>query len=275
MTPSDSLLDVARRLASEAGDLIREGRASAQVAATKSSSVDIVTQMDLASERLLRDRLAQWRPGDGILGEEGDDVESETGITWVLDPIDGTVNYLYGIPHYGVSVAAVSGEPTTHGWTLEAGAISDATGVLWSAARGQGAFRDGESLTRAGDAPPLERTLLATGFQYLAERREAQGRVAAAMVSRVRDIRRLGAGAIDLCHVAAGTVDAYYEHGLQPWDIAAGALIAREAGLMVAGIDGGPADESVLIAAAPERWHELRDALVEAGAAHLWDAAGR
>lgn len=268
-----ALMDVARTLAEEAGVLIREGRSSAEVAATKSSDVDIVTHMDLASEELLRARIASLRPGDGILGEEGDDVVSETGITWVLDPIDGTVNYLYGIPHYGVSVAAVSGGPTPHTWTLEAGAIADGLGTLWSAARGEGAYRGDDRIGRT-DAAPLDRTLLATGFQYVSERRARQGAVVARMLPQVRDIRRLGAAAIDLVQVAAGTVDAFYEHGLHPWDIAAGALIAAEAGVKVAGIDGGPADERLVIAAMPEVWDTLRDALVDAGAADIPGLAG-
>ncbi|WP_084130513.1 inositol monophosphatase family protein [Demequina sp. NBRC 110055] len=268
MTSPRDLMDVARDLAEQAGTLIRDGRAQAQVAATKSSDVDIVTQMDLASEDLLRERIAQWRPGDGILGEEGDDVASDTGITWVLDPIDGTVNYLYGIPYYGVSVAAVSGNPTTHEWRLEAAAIADATGELWSAARGEGAFR-GDARIGRRQATTLDGTLLATGFQYVAERRARQGDIVAAMLPRVRDIRRQGAGAIDLCHVAAGTVDAYYEHGLKAWDIAAGTLIAQEAGLTVAGVDGAPADEGLVIAAHPDLWPTLHDALMEAGARAL------
>ncbi|WP_084101271.1 inositol monophosphatase family protein [Demequina sp. NBRC 110051] len=270
MATPQELLDVARALASEAGALIRDGRAQAQVAATKSSDVDIVTQMDLASEQLLRERIAQWRPGDGILGEEGDDVPSETGITWVLDPIDGTVNYLYGIPYYGVSVAAVSGPANTHEWRLEAAAISDATGELWCAARGEGAYRGDHRIGRR-DTTSMDRTLLATGFQYTAARRARQGEIVARLLGQVRDIRRQGAGAIDLCHAAAGTVDAYYEHGLKAWDIAAGSLIAQEAGLKVAGVGGGPADEGLVIAAHPDLWDALHDALMEASAGPLAD----
>ncbi|WP_062520670.1 inositol monophosphatase family protein [Demequina silvatica] len=265
MTTPTELLDVASALASEAGRLITEGRRDARVALTKSSSVDIVTQMDIAAERLIRDRLAELRPEDGVLGEEGDHVPGTSGITWVVDPIDGTVNYLYGIPHYSVCVAAVSGPPEPRRWTIEAGAVMDGAGVLWTAARGQGAWRDGAPLRR-DDAPPLDRTLVATGFQYVAERRALQGQVVARLLPQVRDIRRLGSASVDLVHVAAGLVDAYYEQGLQPWDFAAGALIAAEAGVRVAGTDGGPADSDMLIAAMPEAWDALRDALVEAGA---------
>lgn len=270
MTESVELMDVALRLAREAGELVRKGRSSAEVAATKSSDVDIVTQMDLASETLLRERIAQWRPDDAILGEEGDDTVGTSGITWVLDPIDGTVNYLYGIPHYAVSVAAVTGDVRNGEWTRVAGALVDGDGVEWKAALGHGSYRNGVRLMRKG-GPGLSGTLLATGFQYVAERRVAQGNIVTQMLGQVRDIRRLGSAAVDLCLVAAGTIDAYYEHGLHPWDFAAGALVASEAGLRVAGIDGGDADSHLLIAAIPEVWDELRDALEAAGARQPWD----
>lgn len=269
MPQPQELMDVALRLAREAGELIRAGRASAEVASTKSSDVDIVTQMDLASERLLRERLAQWRPDDAILGEEGDDTPGTSGITWVLDPIDGTVNYLYGIPHYSVSVAAVTGDVRHGQWQRIAGAVCDGEGVEWTAAVGHGSFRNGVRLMRTG-GPGLSGTLLGTGFQYVAERRVAQGRIVTEMLGQVRDIRRLGAASVDLCLAAAGMLDAYYEHGLQPWDFAAGALIASEAGLKVAGIDGGDPDSHLTIAAIPEVWQELRDALEAAGARQPW-----
>jgi len=263
-------MDVAVRLAREAGALVIEGRARAEVTTTKSSDVDIVTQMDVASETLLRKRIAQWRPDDAILGEEGDDTAGTSGITWVLDPIDGTVNYLYGIPHYAVSVAAVTGDVRNGQWTRLAGAVFDGQGVEWTAALGHGSYRNGVRLMRQG-GPGLSGTLLGTGFQYVAERRVAQGRIVAQMLGQVRDIRRLGSAAVDLCLAAAGTLDAYYEHGLRPWDFAAGALVASEAGLRVAGIDGGEPDSHLLIAAIPEVWDELRDSLEAAGARDPWD----
>ena len=262
-------MDVAVRLAREAGALIIEGRAQAEVTATKSSDVDIVTQMDVASETLLRNRIAQWRPDDAILGEEGDDTPGTSGITWVLDPIDGTVNYLYGIPHYAVSVAAVTGDVRNGQWKRLAGAVFDGEGVEWTAALGHGSYRNGVRLMRQG-GPGLSGTLLGTGFQYQAERRLAQGRIVAQLLGQVRDIRRLGSAAVDLCLAAAGTLDAYYEHGLRPWDFAAGALIASEAGLKVAGIDGGDPDSHLVIAAIPEVWEELRDSLEAAGAREPW-----
>lgn len=265
MTAPLELLAVARRVASETRDLIVAGRAQARVAATKTSDVDIVTQMDIAAEERIRALLAQLRPGDGVLGEEGEDVESTTGITWVVDPIDGTVNYLYGLPHYAVSVAAVSGPPRPDAWRIEAGAVCDGSGTLWSASRGGGAWRDDARL-EPRPAPELGQALVATGFQYAAATRAMQGQVVARLLPRVRDIRRLGAASVDLCHAAAGLVDGYYEQGLHPWDFAAGALIAQEAGLTVASYDGAPASGGMLIAAGSGLWEALHEALVEAGA---------
>ncbi|MCR6713253.1 MAG: inositol monophosphatase [Demequina sp.] len=262
------LLRMARELALEAGRLIADRQREAHITATKSSGVDIVTQVDLASERLLRERIAGLRPGDGILGEEGQDVPGSSGITWVIDPIDGTVNYLYGLPSYAVSVAAVTGPARSHEWTTLAGAVFDGSGRLWSAGRGLGAWRDGEALHKDG-APPLAESLVGTGFQYVARSRAAQGQFVAKMLPQVRDIRRLGAAAVDLCLVAAGHLDAYYEHGLHAWDFAAGSIIASEAGVKVAGIDGGAPDEHLVIAAHPAVWNELRDALETAGAREL------
>lgn len=267
------LMAVATRLAAETGELIRQGRARAAVTGTKSADVDIVTQMDLAAESHLAARLAQWRPGDGLLGEEGAAVAGSSGITWIVDPIDGTVNYLYGLPHYAVSVAAVVGEPVPGRWTALAGAVHDGSGTLWTAGRGQGAWRDGERLRRTG-GPTLDGTLLATGFQYVADRRAVQGSIVARLLPRVRDIRRLGAASVDLCLVAAGELDAYYEHGLNPWDFAAGALICQEAGVKVGSADGGEPTSELLIAAVESSWEDLRDAIVQAGGLRPWDTPG-
>lgn len=267
------LMDLAATLAREAGELVIEGRARAEVTTTKSSPIDIVTQMDVAAESLLRERIGQLRPDDAIMGEEGDDTSGTSGITWVLDPIDGTVNYLYGLPHFAVSVAAVEGGTDPATWRILAGAVFDGSRVEWKAAAGHGAWRDGQPLKRSASAP-LSATLLGTGFQYIAERRVAQGGIVTGMLAQVRDVRRLGAASVDLCLVASGQLDAYYEHSLKPWDFAAGALIASEAGVTVAGIDGGPADSHLLIAAMPDVWDDLRNALDDAGARHPWGSPG-
>ena len=276
MTETHELLDIARSLAREVGEMIVGARAGeVTVASTKSSDIDPVTAIDIAAEKLLRERLAALRPDDAVLGEEGVDTPGTSGVTWVLDPIDGTVNYLYGLPHYGVSVAAVSGSSRPTEWTMEAGAVFEGgTGRLYSAGRGLGAWvaERGAEPTRIAPrpGPELSRTLLGTGFQYIAERRAIQGAVAARMLPQVRDIRRLGSCALDLCYVAAGNLDAYYEHGLNAWDFAAGALIAREAGVRVEGWDGAPPDPSFAIAARPETFDALHQALSDAGAREMW-----
>lgn len=274
MTDPRILMDIARTLAEETAHLIIEGRSQAAVSATKSSPIDIVTHMDVAAESHLRDRLSQLRPDDAILGEEGDHTPGTSGITWVLDPIDGTVNYLYGLPFFAVSVAAVTGEPVPQAWKPLAGAVHDGTGVSWSAFADGGAFCDGQPLVRTA-TPTLDGALVGTGFQYVAERRERQGQIIAQLLGQVRDIRRLGAAAVDLCLVAAGQLDAFYEHGLNSWDFAAGALIASEAGVKVAGIDGGPATERLTIAAMPELWTPLHDAIIAAGGDRTWGAPSR
>ncbi|MBN2176093.1 MAG: inositol monophosphatase [Demequinaceae bacterium] len=268
------LLGVARILATETGELIVKAReGTVGVSATKSSHIDIVTEVDLAAERHLRQRIAELRPDDAVLGEEGQDTPGTSGVTWVLDPIDGTVNFLYGLPSYSVSVAAVTGPPTPEEWTIEAGAVYEGgTRSLWSAARGEGSWLDDLPLHRGpGPGPGLSSTLLGTGFQYIADRRALQGVLVAKMLPQVRDIRRLGSCALDICYVAAGRLDAYYEHGLAPWDFPAAALIALEAGVLVEGLDGAPPNTTLTLAALPGTFEALHDALKAAGAARLWD----
>jgi myo-inositol-1(or 4)-monophosphatase len=246
---------------------VRSGRPErVEVAATKSSDVDPVTAMDRASEELLRARLAVERPDDAILGEEGDDVPGTSGLTWVLDPIDGTVNYLYGVASYAVSVAVVAGPPAPQAWTALAGAVhSIVDGRTWSAARGRGADRDGR-VVRVGRPESLATALAGTGFGYAAERRTQQARVLTHVLPRVRDIRRLGSAAIDLCLVADGTLDLYYERGLNPWDLAAGALVAAEAGAVVTGLRGTPPGAAMTVAGAEPVVHDLVRVLEEADA---------
>lgn len=235
--PSQSLIEVARQLAVEAGELIalrRQGHI--EVAHTKSSAVDIVTAVDSEAEALLHRRLRELRPGDGFLGEEGQSSESTTGITWVVDPIDGTVNYFYDIPHYAVSIAAVSGPPIPGQWQVEAGAVyNPATKELFWASRGEGSYLGDRQLVMASP-PPLDQMLLATGFAYSAAMRKEQSRIMHELLPRIRDIRRMGTASLDLAFVAAGRVDAFYERTLMPWDHAAGELIVTEAGGVIAGI---------------------------------------
>ncbi len=244
-----ALTDLAERLARSAGDLVRSGRPDrVEVAATKSSAVDPVTAMDLASETHLRALLAEHRPDDGVLGEEHGWEPGTTGLTWVLDPIDGTVNYLYGVPAYAISVGVVAGEPDPERWTVVAGCVHAVVdGRTYTAGRGLGAYRDGVRLA-VNPERELATSLVGTGFGYRADRRRAQGRVLAELLPQVRDIRRIGSAALDLCRVAEGTLDVHYERGLNPWDLAAGEVVAREAGAVVTGLRGrrASADMSVV-----------------------------
>ncbi len=248
------LLALAERVARSAGALVSEQRPRRLEVSTKSSPTDVVTQMDHAAEALLRELLLQARPADGLLGEEAGLRPGRSGLTWVVDPIDGTVNYLYGLPGYAVSVAVVTGDPQRPGqWSTVAGCVyspqAGPSGQAWTAGRGLGAFLDGRRLQLA-DPPPLARALIGTGFGYRAERRGNQARVLAGLLPRIRDIRRIGCAAMDLCMVADGRLDGYYERGLNPWDMAAGRLVVTEAGGQVRGLGGLPPSQELVIAAA-------------------------
>jgi myo-inositol-1(or 4)-monophosphatase len=252
MTDEPALLSLVEQVAREAGALARRQREVEPVAvtATKSSPTDVVTAADTAVEALIRRRVAAERPEDAVRGEEGDDSTGSSGLTWVVDPIDGTVNYLYGIPRYATSIAVEDGAGA-----LVAAVHAPATGETFTARRGAGAWRDGEPVTPT-DCGSLERALLATGFGYRAERRARQAEVVAAVLPLIRDIRRGGSAALDLCDVACGRLDGYFEQGLQPWDLAAGGLILAEAGGRVSGLRGAPPSERLVVAAGP-RLHPL------------------
>ena len=188
-----------------------------------------------------------------ILGEEGGSTGGTSGLTWVVDPIDGTVNYLYGIPHYAVSIAVVEGEPDPLTWEAVAGCVANpATGETFTAARGEGAFLGTHGI-RVAPPVPLAEALIATGFAYASETRGVQGELVARLLPRIRDIRRQGTASLDLCFVAAGRYNAFFERTLSPWDHAAGALIAREAGALVTGRDGAAPSSDFLLAGEPER----------------------
>jgi myo-inositol-1(or 4)-monophosphatase len=255
-----ALLDLATALAREAGALALEMREGIETLATKSSPTDVVTAADQAVERLLAERIRAARPDDGLLGEEGMSRAGTSGLRWVVDPIDGTVNYLYGIPQWAVSIGIeVDGSAV-------AGVVFDPSkDELWQAELGQGSTLNGRRL-RCSSVDELGQALVATGFGYDARRRAAQARLLPALLPAVRDIRRQGAGALDLCSVAAGRVDAYYEQGLSAWDLSAGALVAREAGARVEGLRGRPASGALVLAAAPGVFDALHDVLAAAGA---------
>ncbi|NRQ35094.1 inositol monophosphatase [Nonomuraea sp. NN258] len=248
---------LAEDIAREAGDMLLARRPTMSGAVeTKSSPTDVVTILDKASEQLIRERILAARPDDTILGEEEGEARGESDVRWVVDPIDGTVNFLYGLPDWAVSIAVeVNGE-------VVAGAVNlPARGELFCAARGEGAWLGGERL-RCNTGVPLERALVATGFGYGADRRAVQGQVVAQVLPRVRDIRRGGSCAIDLCSVAAGRVDAYYERGVNRWDYAAAGLIATEAGARLGGLRGRPANTDLTLCAAAGLFEELHDLLV-------------
>jgi myo-inositol-1(or 4)-monophosphatase len=241
--------------AREAGRfIVQERPRSLGVLGTKSSVNDIVTVMDGQSEELLRARLLGARPDDAVLGEEDGASSGTSGITWVIDPIDGTVNYLYEIPAYCVSVAAVVGDAATAGaWRPVAGAICNPlTGEVFHARAGGGArvlTGDEDTLIRVNPVDVLLQSLVATGFGYRPEVRARQGLVVTSILPEIRDIRRAGSAALDLCAVASGRVDAYYEAGLNPWDLAAGWIIATEAGALVTGLQGVAPGEAAVVAA--------------------------
>jgi myo-inositol-1(or 4)-monophosphatase len=244
------LLDIATRIATKAGELARTRRiAGVSVAASKSTAVDIVTHADREVEALIRGLLAEARPDDGFFGEESGAEQGSSGLTWVVDPIDGTVNYLYGIPQYAVSIAVVEGEPDPLSWRALAGVVvNPESGERFSATAGGGATLNDVPIAVTKDVAPA-RALIGTGFGYRAEVRVAQAQTLATLLGEVRDIRRMGAAALDLCSVACGRLDGYYERGLQPWDHAAGALIAAEAGARVTGWNRVPASAEFTIAA--------------------------
>ena len=262
MDSDAQLLSLAVEIAREAGELARTRRdAGVAIAATKSGLADIVTEADREVEQLIRDRIAAARPHDGFLGEESAASEGSSGLTWVVDPIDGTVNYAYGIPAYAVSIAVAEGPADPAAWTAVAGVVNNpATGELFRAARGEGAHLGSQRLAILGE-PDVSGALIATGMSYDPERRAQQFEILGRVLPLARDIRRIGAASLDLAFVAAGRFDAYYEWGLWPWDMAAGSLLVSEAGGKVGGLAGARAGRDLLIAASPEFYGSLEAVL--------------
>ena len=265
---SADLLAIARRIGTAVAETaLEERRRGIAVEATKSSPVDVVTAVDRDTEARIRSMVLDARPDDGIFGEEDETHVGTSGLNWVVDPIDGTVNLLYDIPAWAVSIAVVDGPPDPLHWHALAGVVvNPVTGEVFEASQGGGA-RLGDRELRVNDDVELSKALVGTGFGYAAERRRTQAEVLLHVLPRVRDIRRIGSAALDLGAIAAGRLDAFYERGLNPWDHAAGALIVREAGGRVGGVDGGPESGELLIAAAPSVYDELEALLSEAGAA--------
>ncbi|TFD36162.1 inositol monophosphatase [Cryobacterium sp. TMT1-19] len=261
---SAGLLRLAQDTALAAGQLAARRRTvGVQVAASKSAPEDVVTLADRETESLIRALLADARPDDGFFGEESAATRGTSGLTWVVDPIDGTVNYLYGFPAWAVSIAVVEGDPDPATWTTLAGAVYNPTGdELFTAAAGDGAWLGAHRLQVPTDVP-LSLALLGTGFSYRAAERERQADVVRGLIGEVRDIRRIGSAALDLCSVAAGRLNLYYERGLSPWDHAAGALVAREAGARVGGFGADREGMGLLIAGAPDLYRVCQPLLAK------------
>jgi myo-inositol-1(or 4)-monophosphatase len=260
---SGPLLEIAVDAARDAAKLVRtHAESDVRVAGTKSSDVDVVTEADRAAEALIRDQIGAVRPDDAFMGEEGDDVAGTSGVRWVIDPIDGTVNFLYGLPQHAVSIAAeVDG-------TVVAGVVLNiATGTEYTAyvdEAGAVQSRRDDRPIRVRDDVPLGLRLVSTGFGYDARLRELQAQALVRLIPRIRDIRRLGSCALDLCHVAEGALDGYVEEGVNLWDHAAAGLVAEGAGavvLVTTGVGGG----RLVLCAPRDGFDELRRAVADAG----------
>jgi myo-inositol-1(or 4)-monophosphatase len=254
------LLALASDLALQAGRIHTEGRRSALTIETKSSPTDVVSQVDKEAERLVVDRLRADRPADGLLAEEGSLLDGTSGVRWVVDPLDGTTNYVYGYPAYAASIGV-----EVDGQTAVGVVFDSSSGRLYRAVAGHGAVCDDRPI-RARELDDLSRALVSTGFSYDAAQRERQGAVVAAAIGRIRDIRRGGTAALDLCHIAAGEVDAYWELDLSPWDYTAGTLIAREAGAAVEHLAAAHGRGPAVVAAHPALMPAFLELLAEAGA---------
>lgn len=236
---------LAESIAREAGAQLRDAFAGTRLRTeTKSSPTDLVSEADLAAERLIRERLLAARPEDGMLGEEGSDSAGTSGLRWIVDPLDGTTNFLFGLPQWGLSIAVEDGEG------MLAGVVYDPLrDECWAATRDGPATLGGEPLRRPDPPDGLATALVATGFGYEADVRAVQAEIVGRLLPRVRDIRRFGSAALDLAWTAAGRYDAFFERGLKVWDMAAGALICERAGLEVRPLAPvPPAEAGVLVA---------------------------
>jgi len=261
MSLAIEVLNLAESIALKAGSLL-VNRPSKFDLDEKSGVFDFATQMDHESEKLIVSEILAARPDDGLIGEEGANRESKSGVTWVIDPIDGTVNYLYDIPGWCISIAAKDRDGGLAGVVY-----SPATQSLWKAHRGGGAFLNGNPI-KCNDPVALNRALVGSGFAYDLEKRKIQAALIARLLPEIRDLRRLGACAVDICHVASGSLDAYFEAGVNEWDYAAAGLIATEAGAMIS-IDKGiwNGEKNMVIVAGPAL-HPALSAQIRAGQAY-------
>ena len=253
------LLKIAEEIALRAGQILVR-RPSKFELDEKSGVLDFATQMDHESERFIVSSILQARPHDGIMGEEGANHEGTSGLTWVIDPIDGTVNYLYAFPGWCISIAVKD----AHG-SLVGVVHAPTLGMTWSATRGGGSFCNGVQL-RCNEPVPLNRALIATGFAYDIERRKGQADFIQSLLPKVRDIRRMGACAVDICMIASGSIDAHFEAGINEWDFAAAALIAQEAGARFTAVKGiWNGEKYFVLSAGPSLYAELAKELKPLG----------
>jgi myo-inositol-1(or 4)-monophosphatase len=244
------LASLAEEVARSAGALLMQ-RPDSFTFTEKSSAVDFATQMDQQAEALIVKSLLAARPDDGIIAEEGAAQQSKSGITWVIDPLDGTVNYLYGLPGWNISIAAKNQDGVIAGVVF-----APTINSLWKATKDGGAFLNNKSI-KCNDPVNLNLALIATGFSYDLELRKEQGARIQKLIPQIRDLRRNGAAAVDLCYVAMGAVDAYFESSLKEWDFAAGGLIATEAGALISGRTGGAPDGDMVVCAGPSLHAQL------------------
>src|SRR5829696_9077023 len=253
-----AVIELAERIARETGAQLRAAFENRDLRIeTKSSHTDLVSEADVAAETLIRERLLAARPDDGMLGEEGSDSAGTSGLRWIVDPLDGTTNFLFGLPQWGVSIAVEDVQG------MLAGVVYDPMlDELWAAQRGAEPLLNGEPIDGREHAQDLATALVATGFGYAADVRAAQAEVAGRLLPRVRDIRRIGSAAIDLAWTAAGRYDAYFERGIKTWDFAAGALICEAAGLEVRHLNPVPPMEAGILVS-PRRLADELASLVD------------
>ena len=262
LAAADEALGVAKQLARAAGDMALAGRkAGLYNVQTKSTGTDMVTEFDRASETMIFDGLRTLRPLDSVVGEEGAAHSGSTQITWYIDPIDGTTNFLYALPNWAVSIGAADSSGPLAGVVY-----IPALDEMFTATRGGGAFLNNLPI-KCNEIDDVSQALVCTGFSYSADARTIQAGRVSRMIHDIRDIRRFGAASIDLCFVACGRLDAYFEENLFPWDIAAGELIAREAGCISGDFSGGPVRPAELLVSPPRIFEPLAALITAASVA--------
>lgn len=261
VTLADELLAVAVGLARSAGDMALAGRkAGLHNVQTKSTATDMVTEFDRASEVLIVEGMRAARPEDAIVGEEGASISGTSGITWYIDPIDGTTNFLYDLPAWAVSIGAEDSSGPLAGVVY-----IPALGEMFTATRGGGAFLNGAPI-QSNNIADVSQALVCTGFSYSADQRTIQAQRVSRFIHQIRDIRRAGAAAIDLCFVACGRIDAYFEENLHQWDISAGILIAHEAGCRSGDFSGHTPRPAEILTTAPAIFDQLSQLIMAASA---------